>query len=424
MIAERGRVREVRFDALDPRGDDDGAAPRATEAWHEALWEEIARATRDRSRRGRRACVALSGGLDSTAVAVAALRTRASLDAFSMLVDGAAGKEERRLVRLFCAEHPPITPHVIDVTHTSALGDLASLPLTDDPVVTGPAFTGARAALFRAIQAAGFDAVLDGEGGDEIFDLAVRLHDVARARDWRNLALHLRGRERVRLRATVWRQLVVPSLPRPLLGLWLARERRRLDPVPPWMNRAFRDREATRAAVGRAFRRPLARYDDAIAHVLACASNVAARQSLGALRRAHGLEALSPLLDRRVIELVARMPAHLRIDPRHSKGLLRNASRGILPEAIRWSPKENGPYEKLQLAGLADGPAVAERLARLEGCAPIRDFVDVRELQRTIAACARRGEAALPTYRTREKVYALLALGAWHARVRETYGLD
>lgn len=49
---------------------------------------------------------------------------------------------------------------------------------------------------------------------------------------------------------------------------------------------------------------------------------------------AHSLEARSPLLDHKVMELAARMPGHLKIKGLRQKVLLKEVARGLLPEEV------------------------------------------------------------------------------------------
>jgi asparagine synthase (glutamine-hydrolysing) len=55
---------------------------------------------------------------------------------------------------------------------------------------------------------------------------------------------------------------------------------------------------------------------------------------------AHSLEARSPLLDHKVMEFMARVPAHLKLHGGESKHLLKWALRGILPDEILHRPKK------------------------------------------------------------------------------------
>src|SRR5262249_5118831 len=55
---------------------------------------------------------------------------------------------------------------------------------------------------------------------------------------------------------------------------------------------------------------------------------------------AHSIEARPPLLDHRLAEIAATVPAHLRLRGGTTKYLLRRAMRGILPDAIIDRPKQ------------------------------------------------------------------------------------
>jgi asparagine synthase (glutamine-hydrolysing) len=420
LVAERegdGGVEEREVDRLDLRG---GDAREAEDAVYTDFWRTFEAAVHDRT--SSRTCATLSGGLDSSLVAACAARVRGRIDAFTMRAGTAADATERALVTSLVHAHPGIALHPVDIDR--ALGITNASTLTDDPITSAPALAAARATMIRAIRDAGFDAALDGEGGDEVFDLAVRLLDLPRAHQWRELARYLRERGRVRLRPTVWRQLIVPSLPRSLLALWLTRERRRVDPIPPWMNDAFRAHAPTEEALAHAYAAPLTSFEEALRWHLGSSSAVGARQSLAREWRAHGITLLSPLLDRRILERVARVPPHMRIDARRSKAFLRRAARGVLPDDVALAPKELSSYDARQIASLRARDDVVDPILRaIARCPPVRDFVDMQHLIDALGNGAHAAYRTRPTH-LRESLFALLGFVAWHGRVREEYGLD
>src|SRR5213079_1038274 len=54
---------------------------------------------------------------------------------------------------------------------------------------------------------------------------------------------------------------------------------------------------------------------------------------------AHSIEARPPLLDHRLVEFAATIPAHIRLRGGTTKYLLKRAMRGILPDAVIDRPK-------------------------------------------------------------------------------------
>ena len=98
---------------------------------------------------------------------------------------------------------------------------------------------------------------------------------------------------------------------------------------------------------------------------------------------AHGLECRQPLLDHRVVELVAAMPAHYKQRFGHGKRILKAAFADLLPKSVRrrgkmgfgvplapWLRNELGPFLRetlLDSAALARGwfrPAAVRRLVQ------------------------------------------------------------
>src|SRR5204863_4571132 len=55
---------------------------------------------------------------------------------------------------------------------------------------------------------------------------------------------------------------------------------------------------------------------------------------------AHSIEARPPLLDHKLVEFAARVPAHMRLRGGTTKYLLKRAMRGILPDGIIDRPKQ------------------------------------------------------------------------------------
>ena len=262
----------------------------------------------------------LSGGLDSSAVVAAAARhSPRPLHVFTGAFSGDRGSDERRYARVVVA-HLGLLSSEIEI----GLDELAPvldrlLWHLDEPVAGPGAFPQLRVADRTAQE--GIKVVLGGQGGDELFGGYLR----HRLRGCLDRIEHGRPGERAHGVLDLAR-LALPAI---------SRVRRTMAAVPdgdlaPWFV----------AAVDPAFReetrRPRLRAVDAgelmswdLRNYLPALLQVEDRTSMAA-----SIESRTPLLDHRLVELMLRVPAGLRVAPGPSKPILRAAVRGWLPEAI------------------------------------------------------------------------------------------
>jgi asparagine synthase (glutamine-hydrolysing) len=118
------------------------------------------------------------------------------------------------------------------------------------------------------------------------------------------------------------------------------------------------------------------------------------------------LEARSPFLDHRVIEFCAALPSALKTDGRARKIVLREAFRGLLPDAILDRPKQGF---SIPLRAWLRGPLAA--LARellVEAPRGVREFFDLAAIRRMFEAhvSGRRNHA--------HRLWALMLFAQWY----------
>ncbi len=231
---------------------------------------------------------------------------------------------------------------------------LAADELSDvvrDPAWTGPvdcptSSCGAlSAAVLRRARERGCSVVTTGFGGDMLFD-AAKLQWFDHVRRGR-LDLAWPWIAGARARGAPWHRAAAAVLLPPLLTYGGRRPldrflgRNRYWQVPEWLRPELRHLAAERlGAQGsprrrRGFARQL-QYE----HVVGLAQQGPAIGHWVVNAARFGLEARFPLLDRRLAELVLAAPIELgaRPGPGRSKWLLREAARGVLPEAVRRRP--------------------------------------------------------------------------------------
>ena len=329
----------------------------------EATRDLLRRAVRDALRAGAPA-VLLSGGLDSPAVAVAALEVLAESPAAAALLsftscpepgwDGRAPAhvtaDERPLVRALAARYPALDARFVDAAGLGfdhLLEPTISLAETPLHVVSNRPLVHE---CLRMARAAGRRVVLTGLSGNCSFSLFghARLAELLGAARlpslWRAAGAPVRGRFRAA------RSLLGAALP------WLPPPFRRAvlrcvggpRPMPPLSSpihfgyaRATRVAERARAQGFGPLYRPLAR---SCAEIQLRLLNSPVRQGdLRTLKRAletlHGVAYRDPLGDRRLVEWCLGLPAEAFFDRGRPRLLARRLLRGRVPPALLSAPR-------------------------------------------------------------------------------------
>jgi asparagine synthetase B (glutamine-hydrolysing) len=412
LIARAGTVREDRIDSLSPTE----LPLRMGEI--EAFWGALESAVERPARAHGRPCLALSGGLDSAAVAAAAIRRAPSFAAFSMVAPQLA-LDGRQSIDALEGVWPGVRLRRVECSAARAYPDLARFSLRDDPPLLPLSLLPARLHLWSAVREAGFDTVLDGEGGDELFGGCVTPLDAFRRGHWLTLLRHLRARPN--RRSLVLRSLVLPLMPSIARRPWIRRWSRPGAQLPAYLEPAATERpifeEATAQFYGRRIHRPaLELVEDWLSWPTGIGS-VAAHEGLA---REFGLELTSPLLDREVIQLVLGLRPSSLLSRGLDKHFLREALAGRIPEAVRTQPKD------VRLADALGCAIVTSPEARLV----LRD----RQARERFAGWIRfeKLDALLDAmevgYRPGEWLYwqleCALTLCEWYPRASREYGVE
>ncbi len=292
--------------------------------------------------------VSLSGGWDSTAVYAAAQSViraepsgRAVHGVSISYPEGDPGREDEFIADV--TAHWNARPDFIDIGTIPLFVDPeASARTRDQPFAH--AYEHWNRELSRRARAAGARVILDGLGGDQLFQVSdIFLADLFRRGQWLELLRQHRSRrgEQRSLR-DLYRWGVRPALPM-IVQRAIARVRGHSvaphyleRPPAAWCRRDFfqahgileRERAARPAlpassfvlAESHAFLR-FAFYPRIIAH-------------LHTFAREEGVELRSPLLDERVVRFAVARPWSDRVDGAETKNLLRRAMRGLLPERV------------------------------------------------------------------------------------------
>lgn len=352
--------------------------------WARSVYGALQVAVRQRLDADVEVGLLLSGGLDSGAVAaVAAHLQRAArqppLRSFSVGIREAGFDESagaRETAAAIGTEHVELTLDLGEV------GEILPRILAhcDQPI--GDSSLVPTWLLMAAVQEHGLRCVLSGDGADEAFGgyptlLAHRLAPVARpargllARAARSLPTRHGGVTSDYMARRFAHGLELPFGRRHLdwMGAWSADE---LFPGDDLLTEVLEEHCSPTVATSTAAR---AMYLDQRTYLPA---GVLVKVDRAAM--AHGVEVRSPFLDHRITELAAQIGDGHKLHGRRDKHVLREALRGVLPEAVRRRPKKGfggpvGPFLRGPGRALLDGledvvpqlvPAASVRRARAE----------------------------------------------------------
>lgn len=301
--------------------------------------------------------VQLSGGMDSTSVALLALdclaerEPAAPLSAFSLLYSELRVlSREREVISRILDEHPRLRPVPIVADHLLDFGTFADPPPHEEP---WPWLSAAQLEVALAKAAAGEQAatVLTGQGSDELLDTGpYHIADLLRCGRWREAFRQARQAsqaENVGLWTVLFPFGIVPLLPTWMhdgLPRWrspgAALQGVRRNDIPPWISPEFARKHHLRDRLLARSRRMFERQPTPVSVVL---NNLRGRQgdcSRWYLGLPRGIHLAHPFLDARLIRLTLGVYSRVPPLPRGlPKPLLGAAMQGVLPDFIRTRPK-------------------------------------------------------------------------------------
>jgi asparagine synthase (glutamine-hydrolysing) len=329
------------------------------EAYAEALRELLHQAVACRLRTPFAVGAHLSGGLDSSTVAILAARqlrqAAKPITTFSwsppLHPDETNVTDERRIIEAICAEEGLRCQYF-----TLNVNDVLAIARRD--VTTEPnAMIWREEPVQQQAQAQGLRVLLSGWGGDEVISMHAHhyLAELVTERAWRQLYAELihrvpaRGDRLGPLRQAkgwgthLYRFALLPLLSEPL---WLRLTGRK--PGRPYSYSCIEPTFARRHQVAaHALRDKWAREQPQL-HATQCA-----RLNMGHLTRRledwttngarHHLVYRYPLLDRRIVEFGLGVPSAQLCRQGNTRALMRRAGEGILPAAMPWHPSKHEP---------------------------------------------------------------------------------
>lgn len=422
-LLTRAEVRVERYWRPRYEGVAAGARAEIAERLRAAAFAAVQRAAEGSGRPALR----LSGGLDSACVAAGlAARSQPAPGAIALgaTFPGVPETDERELIEA-TARHAglPLVLSAFDGRASILAPALEHLERWSLPPVTPNVFVW-RPVMARA-RSLGVDAMLDGEGGDELFAFAPYLiaDRLAAGRlldAWRLTRripeVGLEADRRMRLRAL--RLLGVSALlPDALRG-----RRRRGSPTPPpgsllrsadagplrELEREVPAQRLDGPRWWRALAGGLTRGGDA----LGVSAHLRRESSEEGIDRRHPF-----LFDLELLSVVLAIPPELQFDPARDRALLRDALVGRIPEAVRTRHAKSF-FTGLLAAGLAaEGPAALAGLRRAD--APVRAFVCAEALDELLG-----GDAQTRAPRAARRLWNALLADVWLRKLESGLSAD
>lgn len=408
------------------------ALPRGNRAWAEALTAVLETAVGAHLDGDQRVGCMLSGGMDSSSLAVIAadqLRAagRAPLQTFSSVSDD-PDEPETHAVHAMLA-YPGLDPTLIDPQRMGAMrAELVRASReSDEPFDANMMVLRAQ---YLAASEAGMDALIDGGSGDMLFLDGPVIPGQIRHGRWLGAWRNIRGLQRTYSGLGGWRfpvSLVRSALlPDPVwrrLRYGLA-PAKRADTV--LQGSLLAPDFAHRVDLGDRLRRLETWFVDAArqaapecaARMLMHPYNLCGTERYHRLAAWYGVQPRSPFDHRDVLDLCVNLPDDQRLRDGWTKAVLRDAMRGRMPEPVRQRRgKQHLGWGLATGILLADAPAIGEELRAAAAAFP--QWLDGSRVE----ALAGRIALGSTSNDDREQALDVLFLARWqqrYAQIRST----
>lgn len=408
VFDQRGQ-QERSFWGFSP-GEEDVSTPGQAEAFQVLLDDAV----RIRMRSDVPLGVCLSGGLDSSTVArLLARHARRPVQCFSLRYPGSP-VDESRYAQMVVDGTDFLTLNWVEPDGTDLVPTLDAIVWHHD----APTVLRGRYPQWHVMRAASerVTVLLGGDGADELLGGYPRF--------FLPFVLDRLQAEGLRGVGHLWSELedLTDSRRTMLLGLLRSALKQRCGPdawpwtdwVAPELARGFRvgDRARLNAWLSRSLPQPFpSRVNNALWHELSTAGLPESLRSQDALGMAFSLESRLPFLDHRVVEFCFRLSLDQKIGDGWTKRILRQATSGLLPDAVRLRRRKTGfPGEYGKWLGTA---ANVERIQTilLDSRCTGRGIVSERRLRREFGTRVDRAAAHLRS--DAEMSWRLVAQELW-----------
>lgn len=413
LTVRDGVVRLRRYWELDANAD---LALGSDGEYAEAFRDVFTEAVRCRTRSATPVAALLSGGLDSSSVAVVAreaLRQTGSapLHTLSGVFDEITQCDERPYIEAVLRQGDCV-PHYINADSLSPLEEIERVLWHMDEPFFRP-HVSLDWALFRAASEAGAGVVLGGMDGDTAvghgFAYQTELLLSGRVSEFLSETRAVGANYGTTLRELRWRRGVKPAVPDAVLRSWHRLRGRNLDDT--LFSREFAERIGLFDLERRYMRMPA--RSDREEYTRALGANIIphALEGNNRMAAAFGVETRHPFYDSRLLELCVGLPPTQRLRNGVTRVILRNALRDLLPTEVssRQDKANLGPsftyklitFERERVLELLDAPQ------------EIGPYVDIVRLRTTYRRWLERG-----SIRDALEVWVALTLELGLAQVR------
>lgn len=321
----------------------------------------------------------LSGGLDSSAIAILAARALqpAGRNLLAYSVVPAAFGDYRfggdgPYIAPVLRQQPGITWQPVQVEKPAAF----VLPAMDQDQILPVDLSFGDGRILADAAAAGARILLSGWGGDEGCSYSRRgvLAEALLTGRWGYLAAELRALGSVRAARSDLAPHLLPDIVQALIRRLAGR-----PPIPPNLAELSAGLLSDKHSAGRSLRRPaLPAAARGIRLALISGPGLPRRAEQWSLLAArHGMAVSFPLLDRRLVEFALSLPSALFVREGWSRRVFRDAMAGVLPNAVRWKPDKADLVSEAPVYVAAERQMLAGRLAALRRHQPVTDFFNL-----------------------------------------------
>jgi asparagine synthase (glutamine-hydrolysing) len=357
---------------------------RSDQEWIDAFRSLLDEAIRCRMRSTGPVGFAVSGGLDSSALACAAYELRQrqpslpEMRLYSTVFEETPESDEKEYfdaVAGFCAEAPSTRIPGDNLCALQEFGTDGDYPLDEPELYLLRSHT---LAIVRAPAIHGSRVVVWGEGGDQLLGMSTYHHPpTLRSVGWRHLLAELPYYRKAN--GTRSLELLFRAYARPLIGRRLERWLRALrygeQRVPltdesTQLNMSFHSPSGSR---------PMAL---SIHQLVRHPFNLARYSMLDVTMAYAGVEWRLPFLDRRLVDFMLNVPRHLIAWRGLRRIILRESLHGTLPEKVR-TRRDKRHFEQLIRRGLDQKPGRTEKLLT-NSRAAAQGFLDTEAVRRII----------------------------------------